>query len=66
MAIAKWLKEVSKNPELVGKSSGQGTGGSRSGGGSSKVAELTKQNEELKAELAELKAMMMEFMKKES
>ena len=66
MAIAKWLKEVSKNPELIGKSSGQGTGGSRSGGGSSKVAELTKQNEELKSELAELKAMMMEFMKKES
>lgn len=66
MAIAGWLKKVSKNPELVGKSSSQGTGGSRSGGGSSKVAELTKQNEELKSELAELKAMMMEFMKKES
>lgn len=66
MAIAGWLKKVSKNSELVGKSSSQGSGSSSGGGSSSKVAELTKQNEELKAEVAELKAMMMEFMKKES
>ena len=66
MSIAGWLKKVSKNEELVGKSSSQGSGSSSSRGGSSKVTELTKQNEELKSELAELKAMMMEFMKKDS
>lgn len=61
MSIARWLKEVVKNPELIGKSNNQGTG--RSGGGSSKrVQELTAQNEELKNELGELKSMMMEFM----
>lgn len=66
MAIAGWLKAVSNNPELVGKTSGQGTGSSRSDGGSARVAELEAQNTELRAELDELKAMMMEFMKKES
>ena len=66
MAIAGWLKAVSNNPELVGKTSGQGTGGSRSSGGSARVTELEAQNTELRAELDELKAMMMEFMKKES
>ena len=63
MAIARWLKAVSKNPELVGKSSGQGSGKSSSGGGSSKVKELEAKNEVLATELAELKAMMMELMK---
>lgn len=62
MAIARWLKAVSKNPELVGKSSGQGSG-KPSGGGSSKVKELEAKNEELATELSELKAMMMELMK---
>tara|TARA_Y100000992_G_C20895926_1_gene318604 strand:+ start:105 stop:506 length:402 start_codon:yes stop_codon:yes gene_type:complete len=62
MAIARWLKAVSKNPELVGKSSGQGPG-KPSGGGSSKVKELEAKNEELATELSELKAMMMELMK---
>ena len=64
MAIARWLKAVAKNPELVGKSSGQGSGSSSSGRKSARVEELQKQNEELKTELAELKAMMMEFMGK--
>jgi len=63
MAIARWLKAVSKNPELVGKSSGQGSGKSSSGGGSSKVKELEAKNEVLATELSELKAMMMELMK---
>ena len=57
MAIARWLKAVSKNPELVGKSSGQGPG-KPSGGGSSKIKELEAKNEALATELAELKAMM--------
>ena len=60
MAVARWLKAVSKDESLVGKSSGQGSG--KSGGGSSKrVQELETQNEELRSELSELKAMMMEF-----
>ena len=66
MAIARWLKAVAKNPELVGKSSGQGTGAPKGGGSSKKVKELEAQNEALAAELAELKAMMMEFMGKGS
>ena len=57
MAIARWLKAVSKNPELVGKSSGQGSG-KPSGGGSSKIKELEAQNASLAEELAELKALM--------
>ena len=63
MAIARWLKEVSKNPELVGKSSGQGSGSTGGGKPSKKVQELEAQNNELRAELDELKAMMMELMK---
>ena len=63
MAIARWLKAVSKNPELVGKSSGQGSGSSGSSKPSKKVQELESQNNELRAELDELKAMMMELMK---
>ena len=62
MAIARWLKAVSKNPELVGKSSGQGTGAPKGGGSSSRIKELEAQNEALTAEVAELKAMMMELM----
>lgn len=65
MGIARWLKEVSKNEELIGKSSGQGSGKS-SGGSSSKVKELQEQNETLKAELAELKEMMMTLMKSQA
>ena len=66
MAIARWLKAVSKNTELVGKSSGQGTGAPKGGGSSQKVKDLEAQNQALATELAELKAMMMEFMKKDS
>jgi hypothetical protein len=61
MSIARWLKAVTNDDSLIGKSNSQGSG--RSGGGSSKrVQELTAQNEELKNELGELKAMMMQFM----
>lgn len=63
MAIARWLKAVVKNPELVGKSSGQGPGKPSGGGSSAKVKELESKNEALAGELAELKAMMMELMK---
>ena len=63
MAIARWLKEVSKNPELVGKSSGQGTGSNGSSKPNKKIQELQTQNDSLVSELAELKAMMMELMK---
>jgi len=66
MGIAGWLKKVSKDPELVGKSSSQGSGSTGSSKPSKKVQELEEQNNELKNELAELKAMMMEFMKRES
>ena len=63
MAIARWLKAVAKNPELVGKSSGQGSGSTGGSKPSKKVQELEAQNNELRAELDELKAMMMELMK---
>ena len=63
MAIARWLKAVSKNPELVGKSSGQGTGSSGSSKPNKKIQELQDQNDSLVSELSELKAMMLELMK---
>ena len=65
MAIARWLKAVSKDPELVGKSSGQGSGKSSSGG-SSKIKQLEEQNAQLQGQVAELMAMMKEFMNKDS
>jgi len=65
MAIARWLKAVSKDPELVGKSSGQGSG-KPSGGGSSKMKQLEEQNAQLQGQVAELMAMMKEFMNKDS
>ena len=63
MAIARWLKAVAKNPELVGKSSGQGSGSTGSNKSSAKVKELEAQNEALAGELAELRAMVAELMK---
>ena len=66
MSIARWLKAVAKNPELVGKSSGQGTGAPKGSSSSKKVKELEAQNAALAAEVAELKAMMMELMGKGS
>jgi len=66
MGIARWLTEVSKNPELVGKSSGQGTGSSKSSGSSSRIAELEAQNAALQAQVVEMMAMMKEFMNKDS
>jgi len=62
MGIARWLVEVSKNPELVGKSSGQGSGSKSGGGSSSRVKELEAQNLALQAQVAEMMAMMKEFM----
>lgn len=65
MAVARWLKAVSKDEELVGKSSGQGTG--KSGGGSSRrVKELEAQNEALQGQVNELMAMVTEFMASQS
>ena len=63
MAIARWLKAVSKNPELVGKSSGQGTGAPKVSGSSKRIKELEADNQTLSNELAELKAMMVVVMK---
>jgi len=61
MAIARWLGEVSKNSELVGKSSGQGTGAPRQSKPNPKVAELEAQNAQLQAQMEELKAMMQQM-----
>ena len=64
MGIAKWLGEVSKNPELIGKSSGQGTGAApRQAAPNTQVQELQNQNAQLQAQMAELQAMMAEMMK---
>ena len=65
MAIARWLKAVSKNPELVGKSSGQGSGGSSSGG-SSRIKQLEEQNAQLQGQVTELMEMMKQIMNKDS
>ena len=64
MAIAKWLGEVAKNPELVGKSSGQGTGAPRQSGPSPQVQELKDQNARLQEQMEQLQAMMTEMMKR--
>ena len=65
MAVARWLKAVSKDESLIGKSSGQGTGGS-GGRSSSRVKELESQNQVLQGELTELKEMMQAFMLSQS
>tara|TARA_B100000035_G_scaffold35515_1_gene26847 strand:+ start:3903 stop:4376 length:474 start_codon:yes stop_codon:yes gene_type:complete len=66
MAIARWLKAVSKDPELVGKSSGQGSGKSGGSGSSSRIKELEEQNIQLQGQVAELMEMMKQFMNKDS
>jgi len=66
MGIARWLTEVSKNNELVGKSSGQGSGAKSNGGSSNRIKELEAQNLALQAQVAEMMAMMKEFMNKDS
>ena len=66
MAIARWLKAVSKDSELVGKSSGQGSGKSGGSGSSSKLKELEEQNAQLQGQVAELMEMMKQFMNKDS
>lgn len=66
MAIARWLKQVSNNPELVGKSSGQGSGSSGGSGGSSRIKQLEEQNAQLQGQVAELMEMMKQFMNKDS
>jgi len=65
MAVARWLKAVSNDESLIGKSSGQGSGGS-GGRSSSRVKELESQNEVLQNELTELKEMMQAFMLSQS
>ena len=65
MAVARWLKAVSKDESLIGKSSGQGSGGSGSRS-SSRVKELESQNQVLQNELSELKEMMQTFMLSQS
>ena len=66
MAIARWLKAVAKNPELVGKSSGQGSGSSGGSGGSSRIKQLEEQNAQLQGQVAELMEMMKQLMNKDS
>jgi len=61
MAVARWLKEVSRNPELIGKPSGQGTG-SKSSGSSNRIKELEEQNNQLQSQVAEMMALMKQFM----
>ena len=65
MAVARWLKAVSNDESLIGKSSGQGSGGS-GGRSSSRVKELESQNEVLQNELTELKEMLQSFMLSQS
>ena len=60
MAIARWLGEVAKNPELINKSSGQGTGHTSSQS-SSRVQELESQNAQLQSQMEELRAMMIQL-----
>ena len=64
MGIARWLTEVSKNPELIGKSSGQGTGAPKQSGPNPQVQELKDQNAKLQEQMEQLQAMMAEMMKK--
>ena len=64
MGIARWLTEVSKNPELIGKSSGQGTGAPKQSGPNPQVQELKDQNAQLQVQMAQLQEMMAEMMKK--
>jgi len=65
MAVARWLKAVSKDESLIGKSSGQGSGGSGNRS-TSRVKELESQNQVLQNELTELKEMMQTFMLSQS
>jgi len=65
MAVARWLKAVSKDEALLGKSSGQGNGKS-GGGSSSRVKELEAQNQALQGQVTELMAMMAEFVASQS
>jgi len=60
MAVARWLGEVSKNPELIGKSSGQGTGRT-STKPNKRVQELEEQNAQLQNQMEELRAMMIQL-----
>ena len=66
MGIARWLTEVSKNPELVGKSSGQGTGAPKQSGPNPQVQELQNQNAQLQAQMAQLQEMMQQMLEAKS
>ena len=60
MAVARWLGEVSKNQELIGKPSGQGTGRT-SPQPNKRVQELEEQNSQLQSQMEELRAMMIQL-----
>lgn len=64
MAIARWLKAVAKNTELVGKSSQRGGGSSSQG--SSKLKELEAQNAALQEQLASVQALVQELVEAQS
>lgn len=66
MGIAHWLVEVSKNPELLNKSSGQGTGAQGSSKGSqesnTRVQELESQNKSLQEQMTQLQELMAQLL----
>ena len=69
MGIARWLSEVSKNPELVGKSSGQGTGSqgsSRAPQTNTQVQELESQNKALQDQMLQLQALMTQLLEEKA
>ena len=64
MAIARWLKSVAANTELVGKSSQSGGGGSSQG--SSKLKQLEVQNAALQEQLSAMQALMQQLVEAQS
>jgi hypothetical protein len=61
MAIARWLKSVAGNTELVGKSSQGGGGSTGSQAGSSKLKELEAQNAALQEQLNSMQALLQQL-----
>jgi len=65
MGIARWLAEVSKNPELFRKSSSQGTGfqgNPRAPQANAQVQELESQNKLLQEQMLQLQALMTQLL----
>ena len=61
MGIARWLKEVTSNPELLNKSSGQGNGSQgsqRTSSSNARVQELESQNKALQDQMLQLQMLM--------